>query len=72
MAAAQLRPQGMKINAKRVARLGRPEELRVPQRQHKRRRKGHSGNSTHRRAATRINEVWSYDFVFDQTEGAGS
>ncbi len=67
MAAAHLRRQGMKVNDKRVARLWRQEGLRVPQRQHKRRRLGHSGNSTQRRSATRINEVWSYDFVFDQT-----
>ena len=68
MAAAHLRRQGMKVNAKRVARLWRQEGLRVPQRQHKRRRLGHSGNSAQRRSATRRNEVWSYDFVFDQTE----
>lgn len=67
MAAAQLRREGMTANNKRVARLWRQEGLRVPQRQHKRRRRGHGGNSTQRRSATRINEVWSYDFVFDQT-----
>lgn len=67
MAAAHMRRQGMKVNLKRVARLWRQEGLRVPQRQHKRRRLGHSGNSTQRRSATRMNEVWSYDFVFDQT-----
>jgi len=68
MAAAQLRRRGMKVNTKRVARIWRQEGLRVPQRQHKRRRRGHSGNSTQQRSATRRNEVWSYDFVFDQTE----
>ena len=68
MAAAELRRRGMKVNNKRVARLWRQEGLRVPQRQHKRRRLGHSGNSTQRRTATHINEVWSYDFVFDQTD----
>ncbi len=68
MAAAQLRRQGMRVNIKRVARLWRQERLRVPQRQHKRRRLGHGGNSMQRRSATRMNEVWSYDFVFDQTE----
>ena len=68
MAAAQLRRQGMRVNIKRVARLWRQEGLRVPQRQHKRRRLGHGGNSMQRRSATRMNEVWSYDFVFDQTE----
>lgn len=55
-------------HVKRVARIWRQEGLRVPQRQHKRRRLGNSGNSTQRRSATRMNEVWSYDFVFDQTE----
>lgn len=68
MAAAHLRRQGMRVNGKRVARLWRQEGLRVPQRQHKRRRLGHSGHSTQQRSATRMNEVWSYDFVFDQTE----
>lgn len=68
MAAAQLRRQGMKVNVKCVARIWRQEGLRVPQRQHKRRRLGSSGNSTQRRSATRMNEVWSYDFVFDQTD----
>ena len=29
---------------------------------------GGSENGAQRRRATRINEVWSYDFVFDQTE----
>ena len=68
MATAQLRRQGMRVNRKRVARVWRQEGLRVPQRQHRRRRLGHRGNSTQRRSATRMNEVWSYDFVFDQTE----
>ena len=68
MAAAHLRRQGMRVNIKRVARLWRQEGLRVPQRQHKRRRLGHSGNGMQRRSATHMNEVWSYDFVFDQTE----
>ena len=67
MAAAHLRKQGMSANLKRVARIWRQEGLRVPQRQHKRRRLGHSANSTQRCRATRMNEVWSYDFVFDQT-----
>lgn len=60
--------QGMRVNIKRVARLWRQEGLRVPQRQHKRRRLGHSGNGMQTRSATHMNEVWSYDFVFDQTE----
>lgn len=67
-AAAHLRRRGQKVNQKRVARLWRQEGLRVPQRVRKKRRLGSGANSTQRRSATRINEVWCYDFVFDQTE----
>jgi putative transposase len=68
MAVALLRRAGMLVNAKRVQRLWRQEGLRVPCVQRKRRRLGGSENSAQRRAATRVNEVWSYDFIFDQTE----
>ena len=33
----------------------------------KKRRLGHAGNGCARRRAAKINEVWSYDFLFDQT-----
>ena len=62
-----LRREGWRVNRKRVHRLWRREGLKVPQRQRKRRRLGHGGNSTRRRRAERINEVWSYDFVQDQS-----
>jgi len=68
MATALLRRGGMEINAKRVQRLWRQEGLKVPRRQRKRQRLGNSEGSTQRRQAERINHVWSYDFVFDQTE----
>ena len=68
MATALLRRAGMEINAKRVQRLWRQEGLKVPRRQRKRQRLGNSDNGTQRKRATRVNEVWSYDFVFDQTE----
>ena len=68
MATALLRRAGMEINAKRVQRLWRLEGLKVPRRQRKRQRLGNSENGTQRKRATRVNEVWSYDFVFDQTE----
>ena len=58
----------MEINAKRVQRLWRQEGLRVPRRQRKRQRLGSSENGTQRLAAERVNQVWSYDFVFDQSE----
>ena len=68
MAAALLRRAGMEINAKRVQRLWRQEGLKVPWRQRKRQRLGNSEGGTQRLRAERVNHVWSYDFVFDQTE----
>ena len=68
MATALLRRAGMEVNAKRVQRLWRQEGLRVPRRQRKRARLGNSENGTQRLSAERVNHVWSYDFVFDQTE----
>lgn len=68
MAAALLRRAGMEINAKRVQRLWRQEGLKVPRRQRKRQRLGNSEGGTQRLQAERVNHVWSYDFVFDQTE----
>ena len=67
-ATALLRRAGMEINAKRVQRLWRQEGLKVPRRQRKRRRLGSGANGTQRLRAERVNHVWSYDFVFDQTE----
>ena len=40
----------------------------MPRRQRKRQRLGNSESGTQRLKAERINHVWSYDFVFDQTE----
>jgi transposase InsO family protein len=68
MATALLRRAGLEINAKRVQRLWRQEGLKVPRRQRKRRRLGSSAGGTQRLRAERVNHVWSYDFVFDQTE----
>jgi putative transposase len=68
MATALLRRTGMDLNAKRVQRLWRQEGLKVPRRQRKRQRLGNSAGGTQRLSAGRINHVWSYDFVFDQTE----
>src|SRR5215831_7131033 len=53
--------EGWRVNHKRVERLWRREGLKVPQRQRKRRRLGHSANSCSRRRAERMNEVWTYD-----------
>ena len=68
MAAELLRRAGMEINDKRVQRVWRQEGLKVPRRQRKRARLGNSEGGTQRLKAERVNHVWSYDFVFDQTE----
>jgi putative transposase len=68
MATALLRRAGMEINAKRVQRLWRQEGLKVPRRQRQRQRLGSSESGTQRLRAERINQVWSDDFIFDQTE----
>ena len=64
---ALLRAERFGVNRKRVYRLWRREGLKVPQKQRKRRRLGHSGNSCTRRRAAHADHVWSYDFVMDQT-----
>jgi transposase InsO family protein len=66
-ATALLRRGGRKINVKRVQRIWREEGLKVPRRTRKRMRLGSSEQGTQRLAAERVNHVWSYDFVFDQT-----
>ncbi len=57
-----------RVNRKRVHRIWRLEGLKVVQKQRKRRRLGTSDNGVVRRAAQHRNQVWSYDFVMDQTE----
>ena len=64
---ALLRREGMKINRKRVHRLWREAGLKVPHKTVKKRRLGGSENAYFRRRAERPNQVWSYDFVMDQT-----
>ena len=64
---ALLRREGRRVNRKRVHRLWKREGLRVVQRSRKRRRLGTSAGSCVRRRAEGVNQVWSYDFVWDQT-----
>jgi transposase InsO family protein len=66
-----LRREGWNVNLKRVHRIWKKEGLRVPPRARKKRRLGTSENGAQRLKAERINHVWSYDFVFDQTESGG-
>lgn len=63
---ALLRREGERINAKCVARVRRAEGLQVRKRQRKLRRAG--SGQRQRLRATQRNEVWSWDFVVDQTQ----
>jgi putative transposase len=63
---ALLRRAHWEVNPKRVARVRRQEGFQVSKRQRKMRRLGTSTGL--RQRATRPNEVWSWDFVEDQTE----
>jgi transposase InsO family protein len=65
---ALLRREGWRVNRKRVHRIRRREGLKVVIRQRKRRRLGSAGGGCRRRRAECRNQVWSYDFVMDQTE----
>ena len=66
---ALLRREGWVVNPKRVQRVRRQEGFKVSKRQRKMRRLGQSTGV--RQRATRPNEVWSWDFVEDQTERGG-
>jgi putative transposase len=60
------RREGIVINPKRVQRVRRLEELQVRQRQRKTRRVG--PEQKERLRASKARQVWSWDFVEDQTE----
>ncbi len=63
-----LRGEGFKVNRKRVHRLWKREGLKVPQKQHKKRRLGSSTNGIVRHAATQKDQVWAWDFIHDRSE----
>ena len=67
---ALLRREGWAVNKKRVQRLWREAELKVPVKKvHKRRRStGTSENGCTRKRAQYSGHVWSYDFALDATE----
>ena len=67
MACGALRLEGRVVNRKRVQRLWREEGLRVPPQQPKRTRVGTSVVRSDRLRATRPNQVWALDFLFDST-----
>ena len=69
MATAALRRMGWEINPKRVLRVWRSEGLKVQSKRRSKRRRGSTSEGTQLLRATHPNHVWSYDFVFDETEG---
>lgn len=63
---AQLIGEGYSVNQKKVQRLWREEGLKVPQRPKRKRRRGQSsGLPAH---ATKVNHVWTWDFIQDRSE----
>lgn len=63
-----IRRDGQRVNEKRVHRLWKEAGLQVPTKKRKRRRIGTNENGSIRLEATRPNQVWSYDFLYDRTE----
>jgi transposase InsO family protein len=69
---ALLRAGGWSVNRKRIYRLWKHNGLKVPVKQHKKRRVGTSDNSCTRQCATHQNHVWAWDFIFDRTSNGRS
>ena len=65
---ALLRREGWEVNKKRVQRLWKEADLKVPAKQHKRRRVSSSQNGCTKRRAEYVDHLWSYDFAMDSTE----
>ena len=64
---ALLNAEGWRVNKKRILRLWRQEGLKVPKKRVKRRRLWLGDGSCIRLRPTKVNQVWSYDFVKDNT-----
>jgi putative transposase len=65
---ALLRREGWPVNNKRVQRLWREADLKIPAKERKRQRMGASDNSITRSEAEYPGHVWNYDFAMDATE----
>jgi len=63
-----LRLDGWRVNCKRVHRLWKQEGFKVPRKQHKKRRLGHSANGVLRLRAQYKGHVWAVDFIHDWDE----
>jgi putative transposase len=71
---ALLRAEGWRVNRKRIERLWRLEGHRVPPRRSKDSGKaqGTAANAAWNLAASRPNQIWSYDFMSTRTRQGGS
>ena len=67
---ALMRRDGFEVNGKRVARIRREEGIKVSKKQRRTKRLGIS--TAERRRAERPRQVWSWDFLADQTENGSS
>ena len=68
MMCGMLRLDGWRVNTKRVYRLWKREGFKVPGKQHKKRRLGHSENGILRHRARHKDHVWCVDFIHDRDE----
>lgn len=68
MMCGMLRLDGWRINFKKVHRLWKQEGFKVPGKQHKKRRLGHSANGILRRRAQHKDHVWCVDFIHDRDD----
>lgn len=68
MICGMLRLDGWRVNVKRVYRLWKQEGFKVPVKQHKRTRLGHSENGILRRRAEHKDHVWCVDFIHDRDD----
>jgi len=66
-----LRRDGWDVNRKRVHRLWKQEGLKIPAKPARKKARGSSAGSSQLLKATSVDHVWSYDFIFDQTEDGG-
>ena len=68
MICGMLRLDGWRVNVKRIYRLWRQEGFKVPEKQHKKLRLGHSVNGIMRRRAKHKDHVWCVDFIHDRDD----
>jgi putative transposase len=67
-----LQREGWQVNFKRVHRLCRKEGLKVQPIQKNKRALGSSANACSKRMSRHMNDVWTWDFVFDRTESGST